>query len=95
VSVQAPWIEEAGVPVWRKLAGKALVALAWLFGAAVLAIYVYVIWSDPPDFSQSSAAREFKGLEFLYLFLPLVFLFGPVWAACWLAKRIDPGRTDD
>jgi hypothetical protein len=93
--VQAPWIEDAGVPLWRKLVGKALIALAWMFGAAVLAIYVYVIWSDPPDFSHSSWSHELKGQEFLYLFLPIMFAFGPVWAASWLAKRIDPSRQDD
>jgi hypothetical protein len=91
----APWIEDAGVPLWRKLAGKVLVALAWLLGAAVLTIYVYIIWSDPPDFSRLSASREFKDGELFYLILPLLFAFGPVWAAGWLAKRIDPSRPDD
>jgi hypothetical protein len=95
VPVQALWIEEAGVPAWRKFAGKALVGLAWMLGAAVLAIYVYIVWSDPPDFSRSSAVRELKGLEFLYFTLPLLFVFGPVWAASWLAKRIDPSRSAD
>jgi hypothetical protein len=95
VSQQAPWIEDAGVPLWRKLAGKALVALAWMLGTAVLAVYVYVIWSHPPDFSHLSASREFKDGELLYLTLPLLFAFGPVWAASWLAKRIDPSRPDD
>ena len=83
------------MPAWRKLAGKALVGLAWLLSAATLAIYVYIIWSDPPNLSHSSGARELKGLEFLYLVLPLVLLFGPVWVAGWLAKRIDPSRADD
>jgi hypothetical protein len=92
---RAPWIEDAGVPLWRKLAGKVLIALAWLLGAAVLAIYVYIIWSDPPDFSHLSASRELKGGELFYLTLPLLFAFGPVWAASWLAKRIDPSRRDD
>jgi hypothetical protein len=81
--------------MWRKLAAKALVGLAWMLGAAVLAIYAYIIWSDPPDFSHSSASREFKGFEFLYFFLPLMFLLGPIWAASWLAKRIDPSRLGD
>jgi hypothetical protein len=36
---KAPWIEDAGVPLWRKLAASALVGLAFLFGAAVLVIY--------------------------------------------------------
>jgi hypothetical protein len=91
---KAPWIEDAGVPLWRKLAASALVGLAFLFGAGVLAIYAYIIWSGPPDFSHSSASHELKGLEFLYLFLPIMFLFGPIWAAGWLAKRIDPSRSD-
>jgi hypothetical protein len=95
VPVQAPWIEEAGVPAWRKLAAKALVALAWMLGAAVVAAYVYIVWSDPPDLSRSSWSRELKGQELFYLFLPIMFAFGPVWAASWLAKRIDPSRLHD
>ena len=83
------------MPVWRKFAGKALIAFAWLFGAAVLAIYAYIIWSDPPDLSHLSASRELKDGELLYLTLPLLFVFGPVWAASWLAKRIDPSRPAD
>ncbi len=82
------------MPRWRKLAASALVGLAVLCGVAVLALYAYIIWSDPPDFSHSSAAREFKGQEFLYLFLPVMFAFGPVWAASWVAERIDPSRRD-
>jgi hypothetical protein len=93
--IQAPWIEGAGLPPWRKRAGKALIGFAWMFGAAGLAIYAYVIWTDLPDLSHLSASREFKGGELLYLTLPLLFAFGPVWAASWLAKRIDPSRPDD
>jgi hypothetical protein len=83
------------VPPWRKLISKALIGFAWLLGAAVLAIYVYIIWTDPPDLSHLSAFRELKDGELLYLTLPLLFVFGPVWAANWLAKRIDPSRPAD
>lgn len=83
------------MPRRRKLAASALVGLAVLFGGAALVLYVYVAWSDPPDFPHSSSSREFRGQEFFYLLLPLMFLLGPICAASWLAKRIDPSRPGD
>jgi hypothetical protein len=94
-STQAPWIEEPGASRWRKFAASALVGLAVLLGIATVALYFYIVWSDPPDFSHSPWSRELKGQEFFYFFLPIMFAFGPVWAASWLAKRIDPSRSDD
>jgi hypothetical protein len=90
----APWIEEAGVPRWRKLVASALIGFAFVLGAAGLAIYGFLMWSSPPDFGEGSS-RQFRGMLFLYFFLPLLILFGPVWTANRIARRIDPSRPDD
>jgi hypothetical protein len=89
-----PWIEVAGVPRWRKFAASALIGLAFAIGVAALALYAYLLWSDAPGFDNNSS-RQFRGKLLVYFGLPLLILFGPVWAASWVAKRIDPNRSDD
>ena len=74
----ARWIEPEGVPRWRKFAASALIGIAVLIGIAALSLYAYLLWSDSPDFSNSSSSHQFRGDALLYLFLPLILAFGPM-----------------
>ena len=79
-------VQEQGTPLWRRLLASALVAIAAVIGIAAAALYVYLLWSDPPDMER---VRGTVGVVFV---LPLAILCGPIWLANWVAVRIDPSR---
>ncbi len=75
-------------PLWRRLLASALVAIAAVIGIAAAALYIYLLWSDPPDM------ERVRGVVGLVFFLPLLILCGPIWLANWVAERIDPSRRN-
>jgi protein-S-isoprenylcysteine O-methyltransferase Ste14 len=79
-------VREQGTPLWRRLLASALVAIAAVIGIAAAALYVYLLWSDPPDM------ERVRGTVVLVFVLPLAILCGPIWLANWVAVRIDPSR---
>jgi hypothetical protein len=81
-------IDVAGpeTPLWRRLLASALVAIAAAIGIAAASLYVYLLWSDPPDM------ERVRGTVGLVFFVPLLILCGPIWLANWVAVRVDPSR---
>lgn len=64
-----------------------------VLGAAAALLYGFLIWTSPPE-ADDGSSRHFRGAMFIYVLLPFFILAGPVWAAAWIAKRIDPSRRD-
>lgn len=72
----------------RKTAGFLIRTLGLLLGAVLAALYVFVMWVAPPDFSHARPGTAIG----MYIGLPLLLLLGPFWLADWLAAFIDKRR---
>jgi hypothetical protein len=72
----------------RKITALLIRTLGFLLGAALAAIYVFLMWSAPPDMSHARLSAAIG----MYLVLPLLFLFGPFWLADRLAAIVDKRR---
>jgi hypothetical protein len=73
----------------RKVVALLIRTLGFLLGAALAAVYVFMIWVSPPDLSHARPGSAFG----TYVGLPLLFLFGPLWLADRLAAFIDKRRV--
>jgi hypothetical protein len=75
----------------RKGAALLIRTIGFLIGASLAAVYLFLMWTSPPDFSHSRPGAAFG----MYVGLPLLFLLGPFWLADWLAGRLDKRRVMD
>jgi hypothetical protein len=76
----------------RKIAAWLIRAIGCLIGAAALSLYVFLMWTSPPDWQHMSSGQVLRGLIPAYVFGPLALLVGPFWLADWIASHIDKRR---
>jgi hypothetical protein len=82
-------IAPAAISGTRKIFGFLIRAIGAVLGAAAGSLYVFLMWSSPPDLSNVHRLGTVIGL---FLVIPLLLFFGPFWLADWLAAFIDRRR---
>jgi hypothetical protein len=83
-------IAPAAISGTRKIFGFLIRAIGALLGAAAASLYVFLMWSAPPDLSNVHRPSTVIGL---FLVTPLLLFFGPFWLADRLAALIDRRRV--
>jgi hypothetical protein len=76
----------------RRIASWLIRAIGFLIGAAALSLYVFLMWTLPPDWQHMSSGQVVRGLIPTFIFVPLAILIGPFWLANWIASYIDKRR---
>jgi len=76
----------------RRIAAWLIRAIGFLIGAAALSLYVFLMWTSPPDWQHMSSGQVLRGLIPTFIFVPLAILIGPFWLADWIASRLDKRR---
>ena len=83
-------IAPAAISGARKTFGLLIRAIGALLGAAAASLYVFLMWSSPPDLS--NVHRPSTGIG-LFLVTPVLLFFGPFWLADRLAALIERRRV--
>jgi hypothetical protein len=83
-------IAPAAISGARKTFGFLIRAIGALIGAVAASLYVFLMWSSPPDLSNVHRLSAVIGL---FLVTPVLFFFGPFWLADRLAALIDRRRV--
>jgi hypothetical protein len=74
----------------RKIVALLIRTGGFLLGAAVASLYVFLMWSAPPDLSNVHRLGTVIGL---FLVTPILLFFGPFWLADRLAAFVDHRRV--
>jgi len=74
----------------RKTFGFLIRAIGALIGAAAASLYVFLMWTSPPDLSNMHRLSTVIGL---FIVTPVLLFFGPFWLADRLAAVIDRRRV--
>jgi hypothetical protein len=83
-------IAPAAISGVRTTFGLLIRAIGALLGAAAASLYVFLMWSSPPDLS--NVHRPSTGIG-LFLVTPVLLFFGPAWLADRLAALIERRRV--
>jgi len=73
----------------RKIVALLIRTIGFLLGAALAAVYLFMMWISPLDFSHARPGAAIG----MYLGFPALLLFGPFWLADWLAALVDKRRV--
>jgi len=73
----------------RKIVALLIRSVGILLGAGLAALYIFIMWVSPPDFSHARPGAAIG----MYIGLPLLLLFGPFWLADRLAGFLDKRRV--
>ena len=69
----------------RKIVALLIRSVGILLGVGLAALYIFIMWVSPPDFSHARPGAAIG----MYIGLPLLCLFGPFWLADRLAGFVD------
>ncbi len=79
-----PWIKT------RTVIAFSIRTIGFLLGAVAASLYIFLMWSSPPDLSNVHRLGAVIGL---FLVTPILLFFGPFWLADWLAAFVDKRRV--